>query len=154
MIFFCEECGEKNDLEGSAFSNGKAVFQCRACGYRNAYSFCPRKKEIHRDKGRILKTICSFSEVIGVFLYDTENGVRETRMPDVLTRADIEILGREFFRSYTSGQSAYPDIQGMCIRIADKYFMVHRMPDHLLVVIVTRTPTLPDAVHKFILDLA
>lgn len=154
MIFFCEDCGEKNDLAGSAFSNGKAVFQCRACGYRNAYSFCPRTKEIHREKGRILKSICSFSEVIGVFLYHRENGVGETRMPDILTRSDIETLGREFSRSYAGGQSAYSDIEGMCIRIADKYFMVSRMPDRQWVVIAARTPALPDAVHKCILDLA
>ncbi|MBI9090247.1 MAG: hypothetical protein JEZ12_13605 [Desulfobacterium sp.] len=154
MIFFCEDCGEKNDLEGSAFSNGKAVFKCHACGYRNAYFFCPQEKERHRKKDRILKSICCFSEVIGGFLYDTKNGVRETRMPTSLTRADIETLGRAFSHSYTSGQSAYPDILGMYIRIADKYFMIHRVQDNLWVVIVTRTPSLPDDVHKFILDLA
>jgi hypothetical protein len=39
MIFFCEDCGEKNLLAPEQFKNGKAIFRCKSCDYLNSYYF-------------------------------------------------------------------------------------------------------------------
>ena len=51
MIFFCEDCGEKNLLEPAQFKDGKAVFRCDSCNYLNSYVFlAPEEKEVAEKK--------------------------------------------------------------------------------------------------------
>ena len=35
MLYFCEDCGEKNFLEPEAVHNGRITFRCRVCNYLN-----------------------------------------------------------------------------------------------------------------------
>jgi len=35
MLYFCEDCGERNFLEPEVVQNGKVVFRCRVCNYLN-----------------------------------------------------------------------------------------------------------------------
>ena len=44
MIFFCEDCGEKNLLSPSQYKGGKANFKCDACNYKNGYVFLSSKE--------------------------------------------------------------------------------------------------------------
>ncbi|ACN16621.1 hypothetical protein HRM2_35560 [Desulforapulum autotrophicum HRM2] len=153
MIFFCEDCGEKNDLDEPLFFDGKVVFECRACGYGNAYAFGLPREEGCTAGDLILNKICSFPDVIGLFLYHKTNGVVDNRMPVMLTRADVETLGRAFIRTYAGGQSLYSDIQGLCVVMAGKHFTIHPVQAGLLIVIVARTPCLPHEVRKLVIDL-
>ncbi|MCP3898922.1 MAG: hypothetical protein GY707_04200 [Desulfobacteraceae bacterium] len=51
MIFFCEDCGEKNDLIPSQFKDGKAIFRCGSCNYLNSYIFSsPKEKDMTEIK--------------------------------------------------------------------------------------------------------
>ena len=148
MIFFCEECGEKNDLENMPRLDGKVVFQCRGCGYKNAYSVClPGAGPNCRT---ILKKICSFSQVIGLFLYHTQNGLMENQMPAILSRTDVETLGRNFTHVHGEGRSLYPDIKGMSALIGDKYFTVHMVEPLLFVVIVAKESCLPNEICRLV----
>lgn len=153
MIFFCEDCGEKNDLDEPLLLDGRVVFECRVCGYGNAYAFCPSREVGGTAGDAILKKICSFSDVIGLFLYHKTNGVVDSRMPDMLTRADVETLGRVFVRTYGEGRSLYPDIQGFSVVMADKHFTVHPVHAGLFVLIAARTSCLPDGVRNLLFDL-
>ncbi len=101
----------------------------------------------------ILKKICSFTDVIGLFLYHETDQVVDNRMPDLLTRADVDTLGRVFARTYAGGRSLYADTQAMCVVMADKHFTVHPVQDGLFAVIVSRTPCLPQGVHKLVAAL-
>ncbi len=154
MIFFCEDCGEKNDLDGPPLFHGRVVFKCRACGYDNAYAYSASREEGSRAGAEILKEICSFADVIGLFLYHGTRGVVDNRMPDILTRADVETLGRTFTQTYAQGLSRYIDIHGLCVVMADKHFTVHPVQAGLFVVIAARTPCLPDGVRKRVVELA
>jgi hypothetical protein len=65
MIFFCEDCGEKNLLAPPQFKNGKAVFRCSSCHYQNSYVFqVPQKKT-----NALLKKFMQISNVSGVDQY-------------------------------------------------------------------------------------
>jgi hypothetical protein len=35
MLYFCEDCGEKNFLESAAVQNGTVTFRCQFCNYLN-----------------------------------------------------------------------------------------------------------------------
>jgi len=39
MLFFCEDCGEKNFLVPKQFKDGKALFKCGSCDFFNSYVF-------------------------------------------------------------------------------------------------------------------
>ena len=65
MIFFCEDCGEKNSLIPEQYKNGKAVFRCSSCHYMNSYIFqAPPKKTTP-----LLKKFKQISKVSGVEQY-------------------------------------------------------------------------------------
>lgn len=37
MIFFCEDCGAKNNLTEKYIDQGIVTFRCNACDYLNSY---------------------------------------------------------------------------------------------------------------------
>lgn len=136
MIFFCEECGEKNDLKDMPLVDGKVVFQCRGCGYGNAYSADkPGAGPVGKST---LKKKSSFPQVIGLFSYHVQNGLMENQMPAILSRADVETLGQTFTHVHGDGRSLYPDIKEVSALLGDKYFTVHIIEPRLFVVLVVK----------------
>ncbi|SLM27975.1 hypothetical protein MTBBW1_1210015 [Desulfamplus magnetovallimortis] len=37
LIFFCEDCGERNSLTPEKIQNGRVTFKCSSCKYTNSY---------------------------------------------------------------------------------------------------------------------
>ncbi|MBF0200691.1 MAG: hypothetical protein HQK66_05155 [Desulfamplus sp.] len=37
LIFFCEECGEKNLVDSDIIKEGRVTFKCAHCNYLNNY---------------------------------------------------------------------------------------------------------------------
>ena len=62
MIFFCEDCGEKNFLTPKQYENERAVFRCSSCQYQNSYIFRAPEKKIPP----LLKKFLQISKVSGV----------------------------------------------------------------------------------------
>ena len=149
MILFCEDCGEKNDLDPSFFSTGRAVFTCARCGYANAYTVDMPKTESVATLTRFLKDILSFPEIIGAFFYHRIQGVIARQMPGMLNLKDLRHLGDGFADSYRAGASGWEDLQGMTVVISDKHFFVSRVGALYLIVAATSSP-LPERVLKHI----
>ena len=154
MILFCEDCGEKNSVDGAALQGGRARFTCRECGYPNSYAIQVTEKVPGESLNRILATLLDVPDVIGAFFYHSRRGILASRMPAGLQQSDIDILGREFSRTYDQGISFFPDIQDMQILIADKYFYVHRTGAGICLVIVSRTDSLPRDISDLTAGLA
>jgi len=151
MILFCEDCGEKNDLDPAAFAGGKAVFRCSVCDYPNAYSISSYEKECPSHKlTDFLDAIQPSSGIIGAFFYHEEQGVIEQKMPQLLTRNDIDTLGSGLARSYAEGQSSCRDLTKMAVVISDKYFSVFKLSTHLYVIVIAAGPGLPDKILELI----
>ena len=151
MIFFCEDCGQKNRVDRSLVQKGERVrFTCRECGYANAYLLPRPGNEVRVKTDRILDGIRTFSEIVGGFSYHIQKGVLSSRMPAFLEQTDIDTMGRKFTHAYIQGRSFFPDVHGIQIRIGDKYFMAHELEPGLFLVIVSRAPVLgPEIIRLF-----
>jgi len=147
MIFFCEDCGAKNDLGRADLNSGRAVFRCCSCGYRNSYTIPSTESQTNI----LIKKIQSHPEIIGVFVYHAEKGPVKNHMPKMLSRADLEALGSHLSQSYLTALSCYPDIHRVMMAISDKHITLERLgSDQFLVVVSTRLP-LPAAIETLLI---
>jgi len=148
MIFFCEECGDKNDLGKADIQNGRAVFCCCSCQYMNSYTVpnALKKTDI------LLNKIQSHPEIIGAFLYHEHNRTITNHMPETLTEADLEVLGRYLSRSYLTAHSHYPDIYEVMITISDKHITIQKIDVDLFIFVVSASCPLPEAIKKLLMS--
>jgi len=159
MILFCEDCGEKNELDSTAFSDGKAIFRCCVCAYPNAYAFSfpersPRNKPGKPDKlASLFDLIQSSSGIIGAFLYHENQGLIRKKMPPFLTDKDLNTLGSALAKSYSEACVTCSDMMKMTVMISDKYFSVFKMSAGLFVVVIATGPDLSDKVRQLIAEL-
>ncbi len=148
MIFFCEECGDKNDLEKADIQNGRAVFRCCSCQYMNSYTYPNGVKKTDT----FLKKIQSHPEIIGAFLYHGQNRIITNHMPGTLTTADLEVLGRYLSRSYLMAQSHYPDVYEAMITISDKHITIQNIGADLFLFVVSKSCPLPQKIKKLVMS--
>ncbi len=154
MVLFCEDCGEKNDLDTAAFIDGKAVFKCSVCNYPNAYSITHLTESEPPDtRACFFEEIQSASGMVGGFLYDHKQGVIGRKMPSILAKSDIDTLGAGLSRSYDQAGLFCPDLEKITVVIADKYFSVFKVGGQLYAVVVAGGPGLPESIVERIADL-
>jgi len=143
MIFFCEDCGKKNDLTPAHLKQGKAVFKCKVCHYSNSYRITP-PKEVHQNKTDSFFTeIKSYPEVIGSFLFHKKKGLLKNNMPGILKKNDLAILGKLLTESLSKCCVEYPDVEEMTVMISDKSMLVKMVDIDLAVIIAGRSSPLP-----------
>lgn len=150
MIFFCEDCGAKNDLAGADFNAGRVVFRCCSCGYMNSYPVPGTENETNI----LVEKIQSHPEIIGVFLYHGKKGTITNHMPKILTRADLEVLGSYLSKSYLTGLSHYPDIHRVMIAISDKNITLQRLASDLFLFVVSKSIDLPPAIEALLISVS
>lgn len=144
MIFFCEECGRRNETGPMAIVLGRAVFTCTACGYKNNYLLPNRQPSAPApDADIFFKAVDQDNRIVGVFIYTIRQGITHARMPNLLKPEDVHSLGWRLARGFDKGAAAMPDIQVLTVLIADKYFFVARRTNGQYLVLVTVTPSLP-----------
>jgi len=148
MIFFCEDCGNKNDLGKASIQGGRVVFRCHTCQYLNSYPV-PSDPEKIED---ILKKIQLYPEIIGTFLYHGKNLTITNNMPQILTKADLKVLVNYLTRCCTTAQSYYPDIHEVTITISDKHITIKRIEPDLFIFIVSKTLPLPEKIQKILMS--
>lgn len=148
MIFFCEDCGAQNDLGTADFKNKRAVFRCCSCEYMNSYAVPAARNETDN----FFKKILSHPEIIGAFLYHWKNRTITNHMPEILTRADLEVLGSYLSRSYLAGLSHYSDIHEAMITISDKHITLQKIDTQLFVFVVSTTFPLPGAIKDLLIS--
>jgi hypothetical protein len=126
MIYFCEDCGEKNVLEPNQIKEGKAVFICCICDYSNSYLIETTKKVSFVKKESLLLEIESFPELIGSFLFHVKSGVLKSNMPDLLKKSDLEVLGKILIKNYMLCNDQYHDINEIALIITNKNIIISR----------------------------
>ncbi len=146
MIFFCEDCGDKNDLGKANLKNGRAVFRCCSCQYLNSYPVSTDLEKIDS----LLKKIQSYPEIIGAFLYHEKSRILTNHMPQILTDADLEVLGIYLTRSFLVALSHYSDIHKVMITISDKHITLQKIDPDLFVFVVSKTLPLPEEIQNLL----
>lgn len=148
MIFFCEDCGVKNDLDEADFNAGRAVFRCCSCQYMNSYTV----PGVWNQTDILLKKIQSHPEIMGAFLYHGKKGILTNHMPEILTPADLDVLGRYLSRSYLAALSHYPDIHEGMVAISDKHITIKRIGLDLFFFVVSTTFPLPEVIKELLIS--
>jgi len=146
MIFFCEDCGEKNDLTPAHLKQGKAVFKCRFCNYANAYTITPPKRKQKKKTPDFFEEIKLFPEIIGSFLFHRKKGVLKNDMPGILKKKDLAVLGSRLTDSISSCALEYPDVEEMTVIISNKTLVVRMLDSDLAVIIAGKTSPLSQPV--------
>ncbi len=155
MIFFCEDCGAKNDLGQADVKNGKAVFRCCSCRYMNSYTVPGAVSETNILVKKKIQShpLLTHPEIIGTFLYHGKKGALTNHMPESLTRADLEVLGTYLSRSYLAGLSHYPDIHRVMIAISDKHITLEMLGPDLFFFVVSKSLPLPAAIEDLLISM-
>ena len=138
MIFFCEDCGKKNILSPAQLKNGTAVFRCKDCNYQNSYSVKGMEEAVLKKAGDFFKSLHSFPEIIGSFLFHRKIGVLENNMPDILINIDLEILGNLLTQNILSCRSQYPEVDEMALIMANKHMIVKMMDENSAIIIASK----------------
>ncbi len=139
MIFFCEDCGEKNLLTPDQLISGKAVFRCSACGYMNAYAFETDRAPDVEPADVLINHLKSFPEIIGSFLFDCTAGVLTNYMPALLKTRDLEFLGKTLFQNFSIFYSLYPDTDEMALIISGKNMILKMITRDIALIIAAKT---------------
>lgn len=144
MIVFCEDCGSQNSLpDDPGLCREKAVFTCQTCGYGNAWAL----HEKH-PAARFFSAVKHCPDLIGAFLFHSTKGLVLAQMPGLLSRRELDALGRGLTQSHAAAMAACPDISTTTVQIRDKYFRVVDLGRELYAVIVSVLPDLdPDIVR-------
>lgn len=148
MIFFCEDCGEKNDLEKENLHQGKVLFRCSSCQYSNSYAVFSTLE----STDLLLKKIQSDPDIIGCFLYHERTSALINHMPGVLKENDLENMGHYLAQSYLAAVSRYPDIRNLTITISDKHITILTIEPHLFLFVVSNSLPLPKAVQVLLIS--
>lgn len=148
MIFFCEDCGEKNVLERENLHQGKARFRCSSCRYLNSYAVFSSLESTEF----LLKEIQSDPDIIGCFLYHERTCALVNHMPGILKEADLENMGHYLSQSYLAAVSGYPDIRNLTITISDKHITILRIEPHLFIFVVSNSLPLPNRVQVMLIS--
>lgn len=143
MIFFCEDCGKKNDLPPAHLKQGKAVFRCKACNYSNSYRITPPKESPPKKADSFFTDIKLFPEIIGSFLFHKKKGLLNNNMPDILKKNDLVILGKLLTDTLYECCVEYPDVEEMTLKISNKFMLVKMIDLNLAVIIAGRSSPLP-----------
>lgn len=121
MIVFCEDCGQKNHLTTGLSLDGKAVFICRGCGYKNAYA---TSAPVEPMPDIVISTLEKLQTqtpwMIGFFIFHPINKIIFNQMPETLAPADLEFLGTLIYQGYNDGCRCFKDIESFSVKIADK----------------------------------
>lgn len=138
MIFFCEDCGEKNILSPTQLKDGKAVFRCKSCRYLNSYRTQPAENPYLKKTDDDLNLLRRFPEIIGSFLFHRETGVLKNNMPGILKKNDLDILGKILTQNYWVCHAQYPDVHEMALIISNKNIMVKMIDRNLALIIACK----------------
>jgi DNA-directed RNA polymerase subunit RPC12/RpoP len=144
MIFFCEDCAEKNLLSQSHLKNGKATFRCSHCSYMNSYKIKPVDNNKDREYkgleyvGEILNSLSRFPEIIGSFIFHKKKGVLANNMPASLKQTDLYFIAQILVKNYYYGLSQYPDVNEMVLVISNKNMMVKMINHNLAIIVVCK----------------
>jgi DNA-directed RNA polymerase subunit RPC12/RpoP len=139
MIFFCEDCGEKNLLGPAQVRERKAVFRCTVCGYPNSYPVKAVKKNYSGKPDTFFQGLKAFPEIIGSFLFHCKNGVLINQMPGILKENDLDTLGKILTESYLTCRTLYQDVTEMAFIISGKNITVKMIDNNMAVIIASRT---------------
>ncbi|SDT95534.1 hypothetical protein [Desulfobacula phenolica] len=139
MIFFCEDCGEKNILSPTQLKDGNAVFRCKYCRYLNSYRTKPAKKPYLKQIDDDLNLHRRFPEIIGFFLFHRKTGVLKNNMPGILKKTDLDILGKILTKSYWVCHAQYQDVHEMVLIISNRNLMVKMIDRNLALIIACKS---------------
>ncbi len=139
MIFFCEDCGEKNILSPTQLKDGKVVFRCKSCRYLNSYRTKPAENPYLKKTDDDLNLLRHFPEIIGSFLFHRKTGVLKNNMPGILKKTDLNILGKILTQNYWACYAQYTDVHEMALIISNKNIMVKMIDRNLALIIVCKT---------------
>jgi hypothetical protein len=148
MIFFCEDCGGKNELGQADLKSGRANFRCCSCDYHNSY---PVSKELN-PLDIFKKKIQGYPEIIGAFLYHGKNRTITNYMPPILTPKNLELLGDYLTKTFLSGLSQYSDIQQLMITISDKHITIRKVEQDLFIFLIATTLHLPGEIRALLIS--
>ena len=124
------------------------VFRCCSCQYLNSYPVSTDLKEIEI----LFKKIQLYPEIIGAFSFHEKNRTITNHMPEILTEADLEVLGIYLTRSCLAAQSHYPDIHEVMITISDKHITIQRIDPDLFIFVVSKTLPLPGEIQDLLIS--
>jgi DNA-directed RNA polymerase subunit RPC12/RpoP len=143
MIYFCEDCGEKNILTSTQLEDDKAVFRCTECSYMNSYSTKPPEKSCVTKANKFAEEIRQSPQIIGSFLFEKKSGVLKNNMPDSLEQKEINRLGKILTQNYLDCHSHYGDILDMTLAMEGKNMVVKKidpgMTPGIFIVLVCKT---------------
>lgn len=135
MIFFCEDCGEKNILVPEQLDDGKAVFRCTSCSYMNTYRTETERQSNSDTPEAFLNDIQALPEIIGSFLFHREKGVVKNNMPGILKAKNLDILGKILIKNFSDCRFLYPDVNEMALIISDRNLLVKMIDSNLALII-------------------
>lgn len=137
MIAFCEDCGEKNNLLSGLSHNGKAIFTCNGCGYKNAYKL-KSFTGIEKTAARLKKELADYPFIIGSFIFHPQRKTHYNTMPKTVSSKDIDVLGILLEQNLRLGSSLFQDIQHLTVNIADKQLFAIGNAQSYFFVLVTK----------------
>jgi len=146
MIYFCEDCGEKNHLLPAQLKQDKAVFRCSSCGYMNSYRIRTSEKPYLEKTKKIIRELKNFPEIIGSFFFHPKKGVSENHMPNTLQESDLHILGNLLTKNFQAASSLYTDVNAEVLVISDKNMIVKMIDKSLAVIIASKIYPLSESI--------
>jgi len=128
LIFFCEDCGEKNSISPEQITNDIVSFRCGSCRYYNSYPVPGKKRrsvdtevadhaevpEVQFDLGEITRQLIdqmnTLEEVTGIFIFYQNHVVLLSPEPEGFTKGELRSIGELLTENYHFGQKIIPDI--------------------------------------------
>jgi hypothetical protein len=142
MIVFCEDCGEKNQLDLDSLSGTDKGFRCAFCQYLNPGPVKTLVDPISKEAALFLKAINRFPEVIGSFFFHTDQGVMASNMPHSLKKKALHVLGTRLADSFNACQALCSDASEITLVISDKHMIVTQIHPSLFIIIASSTSPL------------
>lgn len=146
MIFFCEDCGEKNHLTPTHLKDEKVEFRCITCNYLNSYPARIDNPSRPKKTKSIIKEIHTFPEVIGSFLFHKKKGVQKDHMNGSIKQKDMALLGKILTHNISTCRTHFPDVDEMALNISDKTLTAKMIDPDTAMVILSRSFPLPQKI--------
>ena len=152
MIFFCEDCGEKNILTPPQYKNGKAEFRCSSCHYLNSYIFqaSPKKNKPALEKFLQISKVSGVDQYI---LVDQKGKITAHDIKDSEKTADMVFSYGQNSFSINKSKSQYLIFS----RKNQKNIFIFPVGNYYLGVIKSKfidDSALADNIIKFLKDLS
>jgi len=173
LIFFCEDCGEKNILKEKNIKDKNIEFICSVCKYNNCYTLPENYSQNIRKNNKnfdqdfldkqikdLLQQIKNFPQIIDIFVFHRNGTIlnnnclkssdttdyerlKTFNSEDLHIKQELTKIGKSLIKNYLFAQACFSDLNEVILSYNNKTIFFEKINKDLFIAVISKQFLLP-----------